>query len=187
MGKTYLKDLKPDEVIRRLLAGEVLREDDSKIKIKLVEGMICTYFSNGSVLINDSVLFDDNNKEDFYFETTDELKLEVGKCYKTRDGRKAFVCYYNKEDNEYHGCILGSDTVVCWCENGLWYENEENGPDLISEWRDDEEKESLINLLEQLSNSFKVLEDVYPQTSLFVYDKIKRIKNALNGDKEELK
>lgn len=58
----------------------------------------------------------------------------------------------------------------------------------LEEWqRIKEEKESLVNLLEQLSNSFKVLEEVYPQTSLFVYDKIKRIKNALNGDKEELK
>lgn len=31
--KIYLKALNPDEVIRRLLAGEVLRDDDSKTEI----------------------------------------------------------------------------------------------------------------------------------------------------------
>lgn len=144
MKKTYLKDLTPEEVIRRLQAGEVLREDDSKIKIKLVEGMICSYFSNGSVLINDSVLFDDNTKEDFYFETTDKLKLEVGKCYKTRSGKKAFICHKVNESDCFVGTVAGERNngfLQEWDIHGN-KDMDDNDLDLISEWSDDEEKEN---------------------------------------------
>lgn len=138
MTKTYLKDLKPDEVIRRLKAGEVLKDKDSKTIVKIVDGFICAFRSNGEFTINDGVFSDCDTRELQYFETPDELKLEVGKCYKTRDGRKAFVSYYDKNKNEYLGCIQDEDVVVYWCENGLWYENEESNEDLVSEWSDDD-------------------------------------------------
>lgn len=92
MNKTYLKDLTPDEVIRRLKAGEVL---------------------------------------------IDELKLEVGKCYKTRDGRKAFISFKTKDC--FCGAVAESPDLFDWSENGKYmYKENEVGYDLISEWSDDD-------------------------------------------------
>lgn len=134
--KTYLKDLAPAEVIQRLQTGEEVKNDATSIIYKIVDGILCGIWPDREIEYNTTLTVCVNSN--FYFETPDELKLEVGKCYKTRDGRKAFISYYDKNDNEYHGCINGKAGDMCWCENGLWYENEENDPDLISEWSDDD-------------------------------------------------
>lgn len=133
--KTYLKDLTPEEVIRRLKAGEVLR-DEERVSTKLVEGMLFTYYDN-RIILNSSVFIDDVAKENLYFETPDELKLEVGKCYKTRDGRKAFV--YLEVGDYFRGVVEGDDKIYVWDGKGQ-YSNRamECRLDLISEWSDDD-------------------------------------------------
>ena len=40
--KTYLKDLTPDEVIRRLKAGEVVKHEKGNYEKKWIDGIICT-------------------------------------------------------------------------------------------------------------------------------------------------
>ena len=143
--KTYLKDLTPEEVIRRLKAGEVLIEDDSKTITKLVEGVWCTYCPDGSIWLNDG--FNLNEKQYNYFETPDELKLEVGKCYKTRDGRKAYIFIkpIKYGIDYFEGVIIGELKHFTWTESGLYVEQELNPEfkvlnnlDLISEWSDDD-------------------------------------------------
>lgn len=44
MKKVYLKDLQPDEVIRRLKAGEVAKVEDSEYVFKFIDGMLCGGF-----------------------------------------------------------------------------------------------------------------------------------------------
>lgn len=134
--KTYLKDLTPDEVIRRLKAGEVVRYRGTDYIIKYIDGVLCTLFDDGDVDINSILMI--RKVGDYYFETPDELKLEVDKCYKTRDGRKAFVSYYDEKNKQYHGCVLGRSEIVYWYENGSWYEDQEHDVDIISEWSDDD-------------------------------------------------
>ena len=51
---------------------------------------------NGKITINPSILFEPNH---IYTYDVEPLKLEVGKFYKTRDGKKAFV--YGKIGIEY--------------------------------------------------------------------------------------
>lgn len=138
--KTYLKDLTPEEVIRRLKAGEVLKEDDSKTITKLVEGVWCTYYQNGSIGLNDGFNLDSDARQYYYFETPDELKLEVGKCYKTRDGRKAFVSSIMLDSEfPFLGIIENCAKTENWLENGKFnIYQPENDLDLISEWSDDD-------------------------------------------------
>lgn len=135
--KTYLKDLTPEEVIRRLKAGEVLKEDDSKTITKLVEGVWCTYYQNGSIGLNDGFNLDSDARQYYYFETPDELKLEVGKCYKTRDGRKAFISDYNSATKYFRGAVVEFLDLVIWTNDGMYlYTTKESNLDLISEWSD---------------------------------------------------
>ena len=136
MKKVYLKDLQPDEVIRRLKAGEVAKHTKGNYKKKLIDGFICTIFNSGRFVVNDYLV----NDESAYFEEPEKLKLEVGKCYRTRDGRKAFISSINNDSEfPFRGIIIGFDSTAVWLENGKFnvYQSE-NDLDLISEWSDDD-------------------------------------------------
>lgn len=138
--KTYLKDLTPAEVIRRFKDGEVVKcETDEREQIegqyKMIDGIICGFFEDGDIFYGSGISVSQDNG--FYFETPDELKLEVGKCYKTRDGRKAFVSFKTKDC--FCGAVAESPDFFDWSENGKYmYKENELGYDLISEWSDDD-------------------------------------------------
>ena len=134
--KTYLKDLTPEEIIKRLQAGEVVNFEEYSTKIKMIEGVLSSVFQDGTIRLNVSLdLFD----ERCYFETPDELKLEVGKCYRTKDGRKAFISSYNSSTKYFKGAVIDFLNLAVWTENGMYlYASEESGLDLISEWSDDD-------------------------------------------------
>ena len=136
--KTYLKDLTPDEVIIRLKAGEVVKHEKGNYEKKWIDGIICTIFNAGGFVINDCLGCD----ESAYFETPDELKLEVGKKYKTRDNRTVFIYNFDEKlDYPFCGVIMGtSDCCYNWGKNGRFYYSEETEDDLISEWSDDDDK-----------------------------------------------
>lgn len=75
---------------------------------------------------------------DMYYEKPDLVKIECGKHYETRDGRKACVCFYNaKEKYPFAGLIEEVSGAVTWAENGLVCKNETNALDLVSEWKED--------------------------------------------------
>ena len=133
--KTYLKDLTPDEVIIRLKAGEEVNASQSKVKYKVIDGVLCGLWSDGEIDYNARII--GNKERVWYFETPDELKLEVGKCYKTRDGRKAFV--YLEVGDYFRGVVEGDDKIYVWDGKGQ-YSNRamECRLDLISEWSDDD-------------------------------------------------
>lgn len=67
-----------------------------------------------------------------------KLKLEVGKCYKTRNGRKvkitAMTC-----DSIYS--FLGDNNGGTWSytSHGVWEKGRESPNDLISEWEEEPE------------------------------------------------
>ena len=131
--KTYLKDLTPDEVIRRLKAGEAIKNavDDTE-SYKFLDGFIVKHNDDGYFLSCELYL----SESPLYFETPDELKLEVGKCYKTRDGRKAFV--YKYDNPVFQGVLVESDGLLSWGKDGRVFISREDDLDLISEWSDDD-------------------------------------------------
>lgn len=139
--KTYLKDLTPDEVIRRLKVGEVVKNYDATKTYKIVDGMLCEFLPSGGVNYNIALQIWMNSN--FYFETPDELKLEVGKCYKTRDGRKAFISIQNKLDKKFSGIYVGCNSCCAWFNDGCYkIDKSESSFDLISEWSDDDVAEN---------------------------------------------
>lgn len=132
--KTYLKDLTLEEIIRRLKAREVVKNEKIEEMCALVNGCMFKFRENDA-LIPCLFYWDENS----YFETLDELKLEVGKCYKTRDGRKAFVSSYNSSTKYCRGAVIDFLNLAVWTENGLYLYATESGLDLVSEWSDDHE------------------------------------------------
>ena len=135
--KTYLKDLTPEEIIRKLKAGEVVKNETSNARI--VEGMVCLFRNEKLFAIGAFGV-----ETDDYFETTDELELEVGKFYRTRDGKKVVIIGidYSREDYPFWGGVIGNCFSSSWASNGRFDLKRETKTDLISEWRDDEEKEN---------------------------------------------
>lgn len=135
--KTYLKDLSPEEVIRRLKAGEVVKCEKTNFVYKVIDDLPCIIYDDGEVVYNASLTICKNGP--FYFDTPDELKLEVGKCYRTRDGRKAFIsCKIFDDEFPFLGIVTDCASTETWLENGKFnVYQQENQLDLISEWTDE--------------------------------------------------
>lgn len=69
------------------------------------------------------------------------MKIEVGKFYKTRDGRKARIYAVDGGDGEViHGALHFGDaygwSITTWHSGGVYTEGSHHGRDLISEWID---------------------------------------------------
>ena len=70
------------------------------------------------------------------------MKIEVGKTYLTRDGRKAFVCHkLNKEEAKeykgisFFGVITDIPVMIQWNKDGSFYANDDTY-DLVAEYQD---------------------------------------------------
>ncbi|TXH40928.1 MAG: hypothetical protein E6Q97_38715 [Desulfurellales bacterium] len=64
------------------------------------------------------------------------MKLEAGKWYRTRDGRKAFVGFQNPISKCWVGYIEGEPLQRTWSPGGEWNWPNEYCLDLIAEWTD---------------------------------------------------
>lgn len=64
------------------------------------------------------------------------MKIEIGKIYKTRDGRKAFIYNYRQIDNVWVGVVVneGAPSFIYWDDNGRFIPDEERPEDLTGEW-----------------------------------------------------
>ena len=131
MKKVYLKT--PEAVIKALKEGKVIK-DDNGYSYKLVDGFIVSTYKN-HFIVGDNIFNIDNHP---YILEEEPLKIEVGKFYKTRNGRKAFVCA-----NTYTGLcwvvIIDSsaDRTFCCTVDGMFCPGEENEKDLVAPWEED--------------------------------------------------
>ena len=131
--KTYIKDLTPEEIIKRLKNGEIIKFDcDNTFHIKMIDGIICRIYEN-YFIINGG--FDNDG---FYFETEEPLTFEQGKFYKTRDGKKAFVSFIAGDGRKYpvSGIICGEALTSAWETNGRIITDNQSDQDIISKWED---------------------------------------------------
>lgn len=133
MTKRYLKT--PEEIVKELKLGkEVISDTFEHFKYKMLDGIICRY--NGACwILNDRL----DSSEKFYVEEPELLKLEVGKFYKTRDGRKAFV--YTKAGDErypYWVVVVNSSEggTYCCTVDGEYSTGREDPLDLVAPWED---------------------------------------------------
>lgn len=130
--KTYLKDLTPEEIIKRLKNGEVIKIKDSKEYFKMIDDVICRFFDYGDVGIG-SLLY--AGPDDAYFEIEEPLTFEEGKFYKTREGKKAYISKITT--TRFYGIITGKTALDTWNLDGMhWRDKSPHKNDLISKWED---------------------------------------------------
>ena len=130
--KTYLKDLTPEEIIKRLKNGESVKVDcydceDRIIYIKMIDGIICRFFDDGDIMIGTGF-----GIENCYFETEEHFEIKETGLYVTRDGIEAYI---SKIDKDYvYGVINNNNLMNIWHKNGMLDLGEENDLDIISKW-----------------------------------------------------
>lgn len=66
------------------------------------------------------------------------IKIEAGKLYMTRDGRKAFCSVYSHDRLGYHYvCLIeGYEEVFSYQEHGRLIHDMEQSLDIVAEWSD---------------------------------------------------
>lgn len=141
MKKVYLKDLQPNEVIRRFKAGEVAKNDRFGISYKIIGDILCGIWGDDGVTYNVAIAIDKDELS--YFEEPEKLKFEPGNRYKTRDGHCAIFHYIDRNNNvfPYKFVIVGENYSYATGEDGRRFKDTENRLDIVAEWSDDVEKD----------------------------------------------
>lgn len=131
--KRYLNTI--EEIAEALQNEKVVFIGNDDNQLKLVNGIMFKF--NGKITINPSILFEPNH---IYTYDVEPLKLEVGKFYKTRDGKKAFVYGKYKNTNEIYPYAvvtvadpISESTVT---ENGKRCIGQETCSDLVAPWEE---------------------------------------------------
>ena len=125
--KKYLNSL--EEITKALKEGNDVFDNGTNTYFKLVDGLLIR-FENGKTYIGAQIFFCPRT---YYCYEEDPLKLEVGKLYKIRDSRKAFICLVN--DEYVYGCIEHWSKLCKWNRDGGRVDGPDN-TDLIEEWRE---------------------------------------------------
>lgn len=105
-------------------------QDDNGYSYKLVDGIIISklndFFEIGKPIRS-------VNKP--YILEEEHLKIEVGKFYKTRDGRKAWVV--SRQENEHYPyiiAVLGKVDAYAVTKDGRFYDDRPYAYDIIGPW-----------------------------------------------------
>ena len=103
------------------------------------------------------------------------MQLEVGKFYRTRDGRKVEILRIIKNPiYPVAGIIYGRDmaiwdSLVSWTLEGIYNFKEEDGKDIVSEWR-----EPIV---------FRGWVNIYPDGARSIYETKERADYCANSDR----
>lgn len=129
MKKVYLDT--PEAVIKALKEGKEVR-DENDYSFKIVDGFIVSTAKN-EFFVGDSIYSDYKP----YILEEEPLKIEVGKFYKTRDGKKV-ICMY-KDNISCSVSLIGSLNGYYWVtENGKCIDTTKEYPaDIIGLWKED--------------------------------------------------
>ncbi len=130
--KRYLNT--PEEVIDALKAGKIIRDKDSQWTLR--DGVIMRKDNNMvSWAVNDCIY---STYTDIYVDEPELLKLEVGKFYKTRDGRKAWVmeCTDMKGAFPFRVATQRECSTYVITKDGRRYFEDTDGTDLVAPWEE---------------------------------------------------
>ena len=133
MKKVYLET--PEAVIKALKEGKTV-ETDMKYYV-LKDGLLNCYAKNktGSWWTVNSAIYDSDMP---YVLEEEPLKIEVGKFYKTKNGRKAWVVS-RQQDEHYPYIIAILDEVDAYAvtKDGRFYDDRPYSFDLVGQWDGD--------------------------------------------------
>lgn len=130
--KRYLKT--PEEVIDALQDGKVVIDGEG-YNYKLYKGIIFWKYKNKwAVTPTTSCLYG------LYVNEPEPLKLEVGKFYRTRDGRKAWVveCTDKKGAFPFKVATQKECTMYVVTKDGRRFFEDTDGTDLVAPWEEAE-------------------------------------------------
>ena len=131
MKKVYLET--PEAVIKALKEGKVIK-DDNGYSYKLVDGFIVSTYKN-HFIVGDNIFNIDNHP---YILEEEPLKIEVGKFYKTKNGRKAWVVSRQKDEHyPYIIAILDEVDAYAVTKDGRFYDDRPYSFDLVGQWDGD--------------------------------------------------
>lgn len=127
--KRYLKT--PEEVIDALQDGKVVIDGEG-YNYKLYKGIILwKYMNKWAVTPTIGYLYG------MYVDEPEPLKLEVGKFYKTRDGRKAWVVSRQQDEHyPYIIAVLGKVDAYAVTKDGRFYDDKPYADDLVAPWEE---------------------------------------------------
>lgn len=131
--KKYLKDA--GEVTKALNEGKEVFAGTVPYVYKMVNGIICHYDTerNNKLLgINTTICME----YELFIKEQESLKIEVGKFYRTRDGRRAY-CFNQEEGGFYnHFVIDGESGWGTYADDGLTLSDEEHPEDIVDYWNE---------------------------------------------------
>lgn len=126
MKKVYLNTLTPEDIIKRLKDGEIIKiKEYEDYCFKMIDGVIC-YITDTNTYIQHQI---DSSDTDLYFEEQEEFNVEKTGRYRTRDGKTAYVSFVGKE-NAY-GIVDGFQTDFHWYKDGSHLMFKEDDLDLV--------------------------------------------------------
>jgi hypothetical protein len=121
-----------EEVIKELKdEGKIFDGENSDKCYKMVNGIICTIYTNGDINFNTSI-FITKDKNRYYTEEQEPLKFEVNKPYKTRENLKVFLNEINEKNGHMH--FINADDSYWTNEKGKYDNNEITKADIIGVW-----------------------------------------------------
>jgi hypothetical protein len=89
------------------------------------------------------------------------MKIEPGKYYKTRSGRKAFVAgfdpFVESAYKEYFVGTIEGVGVATWSIEGVWCYEREHDRDLIEEWRSPVKRTVLMTMYRDDNKIYHVM------------------------------
>ena len=135
--KTYLKNLTPEEIIKRLKNGEIIKTEENRddICIKYYDGVICRAYKDGSFTINAG--FTNDNICGYYFETEEPFEIKETGFYETRVGAKVYVNSIDENRKKVIGGVIEfADKYFYWNRNGVYCSDREDAKDIIGKWED---------------------------------------------------
>lgn len=122
----------PEEVTAALKEGKVVL-DRTGNKYKSINGFIVVSYISGGWGVDPFI----GNQESLYVEEPKPLKLEVGKFYKTRDGRKAWVVSRHQDEHfPYIIAVLGKVDAYAVTKDGRFYDDRPYEFDLVAPWEE---------------------------------------------------
>ena len=130
MTKKYLNT--PEEVIKALKDGKTVKNTGGDAYC-LKDGFVLGKYASGRWVVNDDIY---SSASKHYIEEQEPLKLEVGKFYKTRNGRKAWVASFSKWARyPYNVAVLGNTSFYSVLESGYYCDSRTTSPeDLVAPW-----------------------------------------------------
>lgn len=131
--KRYLHT--PEEVVQALKEGKIVKDEYGRA-FALKNGFIIQIYAGEIQCINSTIYLDGYK---YHIECPEPLKLEVGKFYKTRDGRKAWVVEGTMDDTfPFRVAAQKELAVYTVTEEGKCFSKDMSGSDLIAPWEEAE-------------------------------------------------